>query len=41
MIISICAIFPDDASIFSKVFDKDKPQRDLNNNLSIISEWAF
>ena len=38
---SICKIFADDASIFSKVFDKDKSQRDLNSDLSIISEWAF
>ena len=37
----ICKIFADDTSIFSKVFDKDKSQRDLNNDLSIISEWAF
>ena len=38
---SICKIFADDTSIFSKVFDKDKSQRNLNNDLSIISEWAF
>ena len=30
-----------DASILCKAFDKNKPQRDLNNNLSIISGWAF
>ena len=29
---SICKIFADDASIFSKVLDKDKPQRGLNND---------
>ena len=38
---SICKIFADDKSIFSKAFDKDKSQRDLNNNLSIINEWGF
>ena len=38
---SICKIFTDDTSISSKVFDKDKSQRDLNNDLSIISEWVF
>ena len=37
----ICKVFADDTSILSKVFDKDKSQRDLNNDLSIISEWAF
>ena len=37
----ICKIFADDASIFTKVFDKDKPQRGLNNDLSIIFGWAF
>ena len=35
---SICKIFADDMSIFPKVFDKDKSQRDLSNDLSIISE---
>ena len=34
---SICKIFADDTSIFSKVFDKHESQRDLNNYLSIIS----
>ena len=38
---SICKIFADDKSIFSKAFDKDKCQRDLNNDLSIINEWGF
>ena len=37
----ICKIFADDASIFTKVFDKDKPQRGLNNDLSIMIGWAF
>ena len=30
-----------DTRIFSEVFDKDNSQGDLNNNLSIISKWAF
>ena len=38
---SICKIFADDRSIFSEVLDKDKSQRDLNNDLSIKSEWTF
>ena len=38
---SICKIFSDDTSIFSKLFDKDNSQRDHNNDLSIISECAF
>ena len=37
----ILEIFSDDTSIFSKVFDKDKSQRDLSNDLSMIDEWAF
>ena len=41
MTYSICKIFADDTSIFLKVFDKDKSQRDFNNDLSIISEWVF
>ena len=35
---SICQIFADDTSILSKIFDKDNSQRDLNNDLLIISE---
>ena len=37
----VCKAFADDTSILSKVFDKDKSQRNFNNDLSIISEWAF
>ena len=33
---SICKILADDTFIFSKVFDKDKSQRNLKNDLSII-----
>ena len=40
-LISICKIFADGTSIFSKVFDKNLSQNILNNDLSIISEWAF
>ena len=40
-LIAICKIFADDMPIFSKAFDKYKSQRDLNNTLFIISEWAF
>ena len=35
---SVCKIFEDDTSIFNKVFGLGKFQRDLNNDLSIISE---
>ena len=38
---SICKIFAYEASILSTVFDKDKSQRGLNNELSMVSEWAF
>ena len=40
-LVSICKIFADDTSIFSKVFDKNSSQIIINNNLSIMSEWAF
>ena len=40
-LVSICKIFADDTSIFSKVFDKSSSQNILNTDLSIISEWAF
>ena len=39
--ISTYKTLADDKSIFSKVLDKGKSQRDLNNDLSIISEWTF
>ena len=38
---SICKIFAEDTSIFSKLFDKDKSQKNLNNDLSIISEMGI
>ena len=34
-------MFTDDTSIFSKMFDKDKSQRDLYDDFSIISEWEL
>ena len=40
-LVSICKVFADDTSIFSKVFGKNKSQRNLNNGLFIINEWVF
>ena len=40
-LVSICKVFADDTSIFSKVSDKNSSQNILNNDLSIISEWVF
>ena len=40
-LVSICKIFADDTSIFSKVFNKNSSQNIHNNDLYIISEWAF
>ena len=40
-LVSMYKIFADDTSIFSKVFDKNSSENILNNDLSIISEWAF
>ena len=38
---SICKIFADDTSLFSKVKDKNCSTVELNNDLKIISNWAF
>ena len=38
---STCKIFADDTSLFSHVFDKYKSQSELNNDLQVISNWAF
>ena len=38
---SICKLFVDDTFIFFKVFDKNKSQRDLNNDLFIKSKRRF
>ena len=40
-ICSLCKIFADDTSIFSKVHNKYLCQTNLNNDLSNIKEWAF
>ena len=38
---SICKIFPDDRSLFSKVKDKTFSKSQLNNDLNKISKWVF
>ena len=38
---SICKIFADDTSLFSRVTDATFSDTQLNNNLNKISEWAF
>ena len=38
---SICKIFADDTSLFSKVKDKNCSTIELNNDLKIISNWAI
>ena len=38
---SICKIFADDTSLFSKVKDKNCSTVELNNDLKIISNWAI
>ena len=38
---SICKIFADDTSLFSKVKDATFSDTQLNNDLNIISKWAF
>ena len=38
---STCKIFADDTSLFSKVKDKNYSTVELNNDLKIISNWAF
>ena len=38
---SICKIFADDPSLFSKVKDKSSSTVELNNDLKVISNWAF
>ena len=37
----MCKIFADDTSLFSKVKDKNCSTVELNNDLKIISNWAF
>ena len=38
---SICKIFADDTSLFSKVNDTTFSDTQLNNDLNKISKWAF
>ena len=40
-ITSICKIFADDSSLFSKVYDIDISPKELNSDLAKISKWAF
>ena len=40
-IYSLCKVFADDTSIFSKVHNKHLSQTNLNNDLRNITEWAF
>ena len=39
-IISICKIFADDTSLFSKIIDTRNSQNTLNSDLEIIKNWA-
>ena len=38
---SITKLFADDTSIFSVVYDVDLSAKQLNDDLNMISEWAF
>ena len=38
---SMCKIFADDTSLFSKVIDKNDSNSQLNSDLAKISKWAF
>ena len=38
---SMCKIFADDTSLFSKVIDKNNSNSQLNSDLAKISKWAF
>ena len=38
---SICKMFADDTSLFSKVKDETFSDTQLNNDLNKISKWAF
>ena len=39
-LISICKIFADDTSLFSKVIDKKKSEIEPNKDLKLISQWT-
>ena len=38
---SLCKIFPDDTSLFSKVYDINKSASKRNDDLEKISYWAY
>ena len=40
-IMSICKIFADDTSLFSKIIDTRNSQNTLNSDLKIIKDWAY
>ena len=40
-IASLCKIFADDTSLFSKVYDIDISAKELNSDLENVSKWAF
>ena len=40
-IMSICTIFADDTSLFSKTIDTRSSQNTLNSDLEIIKNWAY
>ena len=41
MVLSLFVKYLQMIRVFFKVLDKDKSQRDLSNDLSIISEWTL
>ena len=38
---SICKIFADDTSLFSKAINKKKSEIEPNKNLKLISQWTY
>ena len=38
---SICKIFADDTSLFSKAINKKKSEIEPNKDLKLISQWAY
>ena len=40
-ITSLCKIFADDTSLFSKVYDIDISPKELNSDLEKVGKWAF
>ena len=39
--VSICKVFDDDTSLFSNTTHKEQLSLELNNDLDLISAWAF